>query len=274
MKNWLKSNWLPMTIGLVTVLLVVSISFLTTRSAEVEPVLVEEVTVERSYQDALNATVIIMHEHAMTSGVIISPDGYVLSCAHGGAAKAVYTLDHFPGMEQGLILKKEATTIYLDRAMDLSIIKITDPKDPDRIWPYAPVSFLGNLDVGEEVFSVGVPLGAPYYLSWGRVIDQKWRILTGESYWLHSCSTNQGNSGGPLFNMAGEVVGINVFMYRIIPTTAGYVSLIDGTFAVDISDFLPAMWGLIAVHKNLELNKVDFKKAEKILKELERTRPD
>lgn len=261
------------TITLIILIVVLSIAGGMAGSSIEKLASAEEVEVVKvDYKLNKDATVIIIG-FGMTSGTVITPDGYVLGCAHGGVAQYAYAVQYYDDMDMPLILKMEVDTVYLNKEIDLGIFKISDPRNPDRVWDYVPVG-MADLEVSEDVFSVGTPLGRPFYISWGKMIQDAYRGDTGEGYWLHSCSTNMGNSGGGLFNMRGELVGVNVFMFAALPTMAGYIALVDGCYAVMINDFMPAIWGIIEVHRNLQENKVDFVAAQKHLNDLRRSKPD
>jgi len=274
MIKWFKKNWKKIVGISILVATVIALGALTVLDVPKgpEPVVVEEQIVV-DYDQAMDATVILIGGWSMTSGVIISPDGYILSCAHGGPPELVYALTYYDDMEMRLILKYDVEIVFMDRDLDIGIYKISDPKSLDREWAYAPIS-MKNLEVSQDVFSVGCPLGNPFYLSWGKMIKDLYQPTTGQGYWVHSCSTNQGNSGGPLFNMKGEVVGINVFMYCALATMAGYVPLIDGCMAIKINDFMPAIWGIIETHKNLQIKVNEFEIAQKHINNLDRKAPN
>jgi len=226
----------------------------------------EEVVID--YKQALDATVILTSDRGMLSGVIITEDGYILSCAHGDIMTTAYALRYYDDTEMPLILPYDVECVYRDVVLDLAIYKILD----DCTWPYA--SFGPAPEVGDELLTIGCPLGRPYYLSWGKLIDIRSRETTGMSYLLHSCSTNQGNSGGPTFNMRGEIVGIVVYGYAVLVTNAGYVNLVDGVYAVRIDDFVPGIWGIIDVHRNLQVTRDDWTVLQKHIDDIERKRPN
>jgi len=222
------------------------------------------------YKQAENSVVILIHNYGMTSGVLISEDGYVLSCAHGGVPQKAYAKQFFDDMEMALITQCEKIeVVFMDKDLDIGIYKITDP----RHFAAAKISDK-EVKKGEDLFSLGTPLGAPFYLSWGKMIKHLYRADIGIPYILHSCCGNMGNSGGPLFNMDGELVGINVFMYAALPTMAGYVALIDGMLAIRVKDFLPGIEGIIQTHRNLQVSLDELATAQKHIDEIERERPD
>lgn len=163
------------------------------------------------------------------SGFIISDDGYVLTNAHVVASADEVTV--------ALTDKREfkAKVIGVDRRTDIALLKI----DATGL----PKLALGNsadVKVGEWVVAIGSPFGFENSVTAG-IISAKGRSLSGESYvpFLQTdVAVNPGNSGGPLFNLKGEVVGINS---QIFSRTGGYMGLsfaIPIEIAMNISDQL------------------------------------
>jgi serine protease Do len=146
------------------------------------------------------------------SGFIISDEGYILTNNHvvEGATKLRVE------MKNGE--KYDATIVGADPSIDLALIKI----DPDgSSLPTLPLGDSAQLRVGEWVLAIGNPLGLDYTVTAG-VVSAKGRdfqisrtILGGvASYIQTDAAINKGNSGGPLLNAGGQVVGINTAIYR------------------------------------------------------------
>jgi serine protease Do len=143
---------------------------------------------------------------SLGSGFIYSADGQVLTNAHvvADADEIVVRL------EDGQELK--ASVIGQDSNVDLALLKI-DAKKP---LPAAPLGDSGKVKVGEWAIAIGSPLGFDHTLTVG-VISAKERtnIFSGEgaakyqNYLQTDASINHGNSGGPLCNIRGEVIGMN-----------------------------------------------------------------
>jgi len=157
--------------------------------------------------------------HGLGSGFIVSPDGLILTNAHVVADATEVTVK--------LTDKREfrAKVVGVDRPTDVALIKI-DAKD-------LPTVKLGNtkdVKVGEWVVAIGSPYGFENTVTSG-IVSAKARTLPDETYvpFLQTdVAVNPGNSGGPLFNMRGEVVGINSQIYS---RSGGYQGL---SFAVPI----------------------------------------
>ena len=145
------------------------------------------------------------------SGFIISANGYILTNYHvieyayeGNLAVTVMTYDG---------TKYEASIVGVEKSNDLAVLKI----DADNL---RAVTF-GNSDaisVGETVYAVGNPLGElEFSMSTGHVSALDRVISTEESESINMCqidtAVNPGNSGGPLYNAQGQVIGIVTAKY-------------------------------------------------------------
>ena len=153
------------------------------------------------------------------SGFIVSADGVILTNAHvaSDATDIVVKLTD----------KREfdAKIIGVDKRSDIAVLKI-EAKN-------LPVVKIGNparLKVGEWVAAIGSPFGLENTITSG-IVSAKARALPDDNYvpFIQTdVAVNPGNSGGPLFNMNGEVVGINS---QIFSRTGGYMGL---SFAIPI----------------------------------------
>jgi serine protease Do len=162
-----------------------------------------------------------MPQNAQGSGFIVSPDGYILTNAHVVA-----------GSDEGEIRIKltdkrefSAKLIGADPRTDVAVLKI-EGKD----LPAVRIGSPDNVQVGEWVAAIGSPFGFENTISAG-IVSAKGRALPSETYvpYLQSdVALNPGNSGGPLFNLDGEVIGINSQIYS---RTGGYMGL---SFAIPI----------------------------------------
>lgn len=153
------------------------------------------------------------------SGFIISPDGFVLTNAHVVADAQDIMVK--------LTNKREykAKLIGLDTRTDVALVKI----DAGNL-PVVPIGDPDKLEVGEWVAAIGAPFGFENSVTAG-IVSAKGRSLPGETYvpFIQSdVAVNPGNSGGPLFNMRGEVIGINSQIYS---GTGGFMGL---SFAIPI----------------------------------------
>ena len=141
------------------------------------------------------------------SGVCVAKGGYVLTNYHVLANPNNITLHYFNG-DSG-----SASYVWGDSVQDIAIVK------SEKSMPYLPLAEVNNIAVGEDVVAVGTPitLTLKHTFTKGIVsaLNRTLRVssLSGESYMQnliqHDASLNPGNSGGPLVNTNGEVVGIN-----------------------------------------------------------------
>lgn len=143
------------------------------------------------------------------SGVIFQEEGYILTNNHviAGSEKIMVTL---PGVEE----EYEAEIIGRDAVTDLAVIKIEG-----RNLPTATLGDSDNLRVGEVAIAIGNPYGLSNTVTVGVISALDRRIAIEEGTELTDviqtdAAINHGNSGGPLINGEGEVVGINTAIIR------------------------------------------------------------
>ncbi|MDP1680573.1 MAG: DegQ family serine endoprotease [Burkholderiales bacterium] len=157
--------------------------------------------------------------HSLGSGFIISQDGYVITNAH--------VVDRADEVLVKLTDKREfkAKVVGADRRTDVALLKI-DAKN----LPVVNLGDPGKMKVGEWVVAIGSPYGFENSVTAG-IVSAKGRALPGDnfvSFIQTDVAVNPGNSGGPLFNLRGEVVGVNSQIYS---RTGGYMGL---SFAIPI----------------------------------------
>ena len=150
------------------------------------------------------------------SGVIIRPDGYIVTNNHvvSGATKSTVTTNDNQ--------KFDATVVGTDPATDVAIIKV----DAENL-PTLPMGDSDQLRLGEWVLAIGSPLGEQLRSTiTAGIVSAKGRSMPDgsgefkiESFIQTDAAVNPGNSGGALVNKAGELVGINT---AIISTTGSY----------------------------------------------------
>ncbi|RMF56742.1 MAG: PDZ domain-containing protein [Calditrichaeota bacterium] len=151
-------------------------------------------------------------QHALVtgSGVIFSPDGYVLTNHHvaGDAEKVWCTLSN----------KKRitATVVGSDPSTDIAVLRLSLEDLDEPSVPYARLGNSDSLIVGEIVLAMGSPLGLSRSISMGvissidRYFASNGSMLSPYNLWIQTdAAINPGNSGGPLINLQGEVIGIN-----------------------------------------------------------------
>lgn len=147
------------------------------------------------------------------TGFIISADGYILTNRHvvDSADKITVTLKDRRELE--------AEVIGEDKASDVALLKV----NADNL-PTLKIGSVKNLEVGEWVMAIGSPLRFDHSVTKG-IVSAKGRRISSQQYIPYIQSDvpiNRGNSGGPLINMQGEVVGINTLIFS---NTGGYMGI-------------------------------------------------
>lgn len=145
------------------------------------------------------------------SGFILSSDGYVMTNAHvvDGADEIYVTLTD----------KREfkAKLVGMDKRTDVAMVKI-DAKS----LPAVRIGNVSQLKVGEWVMAIGTPFGLENTVTAG-IVSAKARDTGEEIRFIQTdVAVNPGNSGGPLINMCGEVVGINS---QILSRSGGFMGI-------------------------------------------------
>nr|WP_155151913.1 Do family serine endopeptidase [Roseibium sp. RKSG952] len=143
--------------------------------------------------------------NALGSGFVISEDGYIVTNNHVIAEADEILVEFFPGDGQP-VKELPAKVIGTDEKTDIALLKV------EASSPLKYVQF-GNSDtarVGDWVIAMGNPLGQGFSVSAG-IVSARNRALSGsyDDYIQTDAAINRGNSGGPLFNMDGEVIGVN-----------------------------------------------------------------
>jgi S1-C subfamily serine protease len=151
------------------------------------------------------------------SGFIIDPRGYILTNFH--VVQEAQTIEVVLGDQS----KYAAKFIGADQRNDVALIKI-DPKGKQLIALHLGDS--GSLQVGQKVLAIGNPFGFQSTLTTGIVSALGRTVQTSQTTFIDEAiqtdaAINRGNSGGPLLNSHGEVIGINSAIYTPSGTTAG-----------------------------------------------------
>ncbi len=143
------------------------------------------------------------------SGVIIDGAGHAITNAHviqGETNLRVTVWIPEPGGTLQRTVIEEVVIVAVNNHIDLALLLIPRPDDLDA-FSFAPLEATESIEVGQTVFAIGNPLGLERTMSQG-VISTTQRSFDGLTYIQTDTAVNPGNSGGPLFNTRGEVVGI------------------------------------------------------------------
>ncbi|VFM99291.1 MAG: serine protease Do [Candidatus Kentron sp. G] len=158
--------------------------------------------------------------HSLGSGFIISRDGYIISNNH-----VVKDADEII-VRLGDRREFEATVVGIDEKSDIALLKI----DAGNLPTVELLDDDEEVEVGEWVLAIGSPFGFDYSVTAG-IVSAKGRNLPRENYvpFIQTdVAMNPGNSGGPLFNLDGKVIGVNA---QIFSRSGGFMGL---SFAIPI----------------------------------------
>src|SRR5208337_2494920 len=151
------------------------------------------------------------------SGFVIDPRGYILTDYH--VVAGAQTIEVILGDQS----RYPAKFIGADQRNDVALVKIEPKGKPLSALPLGDSS---TLQVGQKVLAIGDPFGFQSTLTTGVVSVLGRTVQTSETTFIDAAiqtdaSINRGNSGGPLINTHGEVIGINSAIYTPSGTTAG-----------------------------------------------------
>ncbi|MEM7642696.1 MAG: trypsin-like peptidase domain-containing protein, partial [Pseudomonadota bacterium] len=137
---------------------------------------------------------------ALGSGFVISEDGYVVTNNHVIENADEILIEFFSGQEL------PAEVIGTDPNTDIALLKV----ESDTPLPFVPFGDSTAIRTGDWVMAMGNPLGQGFSVSAG-IVSSTGRELSGayDDFIQTDAAINRGNSGGPLFNLDGEVVGVN-----------------------------------------------------------------
>ena len=190
---------------------------------------------------------------AYGSAFFISRDGYLLTNHHvvEDASKVTIMLNDRREID--------ATVVGSDARTDVALLKVNGAN-----FPSLNVGNVDQLKVGQPVLAIGSPFGFDYSASAG-IVSAKSRNMSGETsvpFIQTDVALNPGNSGGPLFNQQGQVVGVNS---RIFSGTGGYMGLsfsIPIDVAMDIVDQLKKNGKVTRSYLGVMLQDIDRNLAE------------
>lgn len=139
--------------------------------------------------------------NALGSGFVISEDGYIVTNNHVIDGADEIMIEFFDGL--GIL---PAEVVGTDPNTDIALLKV----EADQPLPFVPFGDSDVMRVGDWVMAVGNPLGQGFSVSAG-IVSARGRELSGtyDDFIQTDAAINRGNSGGPLFNMDGEVIGVN-----------------------------------------------------------------
>jgi len=155
--------------------------------------------------------------YSLGSGFIIDASGYIITNNHvvDEAEEISITL---PDKS-----KYKAKIIGRDKKTDLALLKVDAKKD----LPFVPIGDSDSMRVGDWVIAIGNPFGLGGSVTQGIISARQRNINAGafDDFLQTDAPINRGNSGGPLFNMKGEVIGINSAIFSPAGSAGGSVGI-------------------------------------------------
>ena len=170
----------------------------------VDPMIPEGSPLEDFFRDFLDRRGPQQRERrgsALGSGFVISADGYIVTNNHVIEAADEILIEFFDGMGE-----LPAEVVGTDPRTDIALLKV----EPEEPLPFVEFGDSDIARVGDWVLAIGNPLGQGFSVSAG-IISARNRSLQGayDDFIQTDAAINRGNSGGPLFNMDGQVIGVN-----------------------------------------------------------------
>jgi Do/DeqQ family serine protease len=175
------------------------------------------------------------------SGVIISPDGYIVTNNHviDKARELNVTLNNNGSYE--------AKVIGSDPATDIALIKI----EPEQPLAYLAFGDSDNTKIGEWVLAVGNPFNLTSTVTAGIVSAKARNLGSSQSFLQTDAAVNPGNSGGALVNTSGDLIGINTAITSQTGSYVGYSFAVPSNLAKkvveDIMEFGDVQKGILGI---------------------------
>ncbi len=153
------------------------------------------------------AIVVVKTPSGLGTGWFVNPEGYLVTNHHVVAGERTIKVTVFPrqGKTLGRKVYRKVRIVALNAEMDLALLKIEEPLGID-----VPRLHLGDsrrVKVGDKAFAIGNPLGLERSTSEG-IVSKVGRNIGGRLFLQTTAPIAPGNSGGPLFNYRGEVIGV------------------------------------------------------------------
>jgi len=167
---------------------------------------------------------------SLGSGFVISADGFVVTNNHVIAEADAITVNFADGTSL------EAELVGTDPKTDIALLKL----EPDEPLPFVSFGDSRTARVGDWVLAIGNPFGLGGSVSAGIISARNRDIRAGpyDDFIQTDAAINRGNSGGPLFNLTGEVIGVNT---AIISPTGGSIGIgfaVPSALAANVVDQL------------------------------------
>lgn len=160
--------------------------------------------------DSRMAVVTVFAGDALGSGFVISKDGYLLTDEHVVGSSRYVRVKFVTGREVN------GEVVRVDRKRDVALVKLEDD-----IYPSLPLGESSRVQPGADVFAIGTPLEETFGQTVTKGIVSGYGEEDGQRILRSDVSIQKGNSGGPLLDRSGVVVGLSVNAYTLLPEGIG-----------------------------------------------------
>ncbi len=169
---------------------------------------------------------------SLGSGFVVDPQGYIVTNNHV-IENADEIVVNFPNGDS-----LDAKLVGTDPKTDLAVLKLTE--EPSEPIPFVKFGDSDAARVGDWVIAIGNPFGLGGSVSAGIISARNRNINSGpyDDYLQTDAAINRGNSGGPLFNMDGDVVGVNTAIYSPTGGSVGVGFSVPAAIASNVVDQL------------------------------------
>lgn len=147
-------------------------------------------------EDIYNSVFVVYSDNFLGSGFTIG-ENCIITNAHVINNRKNIEIAAYTGE------KYNADIVVIDYDLDIAVLQVKDVE-----FPYIKIADYNNTEIGEDVYAIGAPNSMAYTLTKG-VLSAKERKIGAYSYIQIDAAINSGNSGGPLLNDNGEVIGVN-----------------------------------------------------------------
>jgi hypothetical protein len=154
-------------------------------------------------ESLIRATVTITDGNIVGSGFFIHPQGYFVTNVH--VVEKMH--DALVFLENGA--RFSPSMVRFDKGLDIAILKVNSLQP----LPYLPIGDATQISRGETVWTVGAPHGLNFTLTKG-IVSFVGRNINGIAYLQTDAAINSGNSGGPMIDEQGRIIGINTFIIK------------------------------------------------------------
>jgi S1-C subfamily serine protease len=225
----------------------------TTLAQSAAPLGTEEANVVRIARQVSPAVVsVAQDEGGSGSGVIVRPDGVILTNAHVvGMSRTVRV-----GLADGR--RVQGRVVGRDPALDVAVVRIDAPNTP-----VAPIGDSDQLEVGQTAIAIGNPLGLERTVTTGVIsaVNRSPRGIALDGLIQTDAAISPGNSGGPLLDSRGRVIGINTAVLRA-PGAQGLGFAVPIKLAQNVADQILATGRVVRSFLGVEYRDVEPEMAE------------